>query len=53
MYNIDAKYAKLKAMAKGDKNPFIDPEGYKSEVAIEEGAYRGLLEQQQKAAAEK
>jgi metallo-beta-lactamase class B len=50
MYNLVDKYAKL---GKGGPNPFIDPEGYKREVAIEEGAFRGLLEQQQKAAAEK
>jgi metallo-beta-lactamase class B len=41
MYNLTEKYAKL---GKGP-NPFIDPEGYKTEVAIEEGAYRALLEQ--------
>ena len=46
MYNIADKYAKL---GKGGPNPFIDPQGYKTEVAIEEGAFRGLLEQQQKA----
>ncbi len=40
MYNLVEKYAKL---GKGGPNPFIDPEGYKTEVAIEEGAYRALL----------
>jgi metallo-beta-lactamase class B len=50
MYGLVEKYAKL---GKGGPNPFIDPQGYKTEIAIEEGAYRGLLEQQQKAAAEK
>lgn len=50
MYNIAEKYAKL---GKGGANPFIDPQGYKTELAIEEGAFRGLLEQQRKAAAEK
>jgi hypothetical protein len=39
MYGLVEKYAKL---GKGP-NPFIDPEGYKNEVAIEEGAYRALL----------
>jgi metallo-beta-lactamase class B len=39
MYNLVEKYAKL---GKGP-NPFIDPEGYKTEIAIEEGAYRALL----------
>jgi len=40
MYNLTEKYAKL---AKGGPNPFIDPEGYKTEIAIEEGAFRALL----------
>jgi metallo-beta-lactamase class B len=40
MYNLVEKYAKL---GKGGPNPFIDPEGYKNEIAIEEGAYRALL----------
>ena len=40
MYNMTEKYAKL---AKGGPNPFIDPEGYKTEIAIEEGAFRALL----------
>jgi metallo-beta-lactamase class B len=48
MYGLVEKYAKL---GKGGPNPFIDPQGYKTEIAIEEGAFRGLLEQQQKAAA--
>jgi metallo-beta-lactamase class B len=50
MYGIAEKYAKL---AKGGPNPFIDPQGYKAEIAIEEGAFRGLLAQQRAAAAEK
>ena len=41
MYSLAEKYAKL---GKGP-NPFIDPEGYKTEVAIEEGAYRALLQE--------
>jgi metallo-beta-lactamase class B len=41
MYNLVEKYAKL---GKGGPNPFIDPEGYKTEVAIEEGAFRALLQ---------
>ncbi len=43
MYNMVEKYAKYVKMAKGDPNPFIDPDGYKNEIAIEEGAYRMLL----------
>jgi metallo-beta-lactamase class B len=40
MYDLVGKYAKLKA---GGPNPFIDPDGYKKEIAIEEGAFRALL----------
>ena len=46
MYNMTEKYAKL---GKGGPNPFIDPEGYKTEVAVEEGAFRALLAEQQQA----
>jgi len=46
MYSLVEKYAKL---GKGP-NPFIDPEGYKTEIAIEEGAYRALLKEQPAAA---
>jgi metallo-beta-lactamase class B len=54
MYNIAEKYAKLIAQRdKGGPNPFIDPEGYKTEVALEEGAFREVLAQQQKAAPDK
>lgn len=40
MYNLTEKYAKLK---QSGPNPFIDPDGYKTEIAIEEGAFRALL----------
>lgn len=46
MYNMQAKYAKL---GKGP-NPFIDPDGYKHEVEIEEHAFLEVLAQQRKAA---
>ena len=46
MYRLAEKYPKL---GKG-LNPFIDPEGYKTELDIEEGVFRNVLEQQQKAA---
>lgn len=46
MYRLAEKYPKL---GKGP-NPFIDPAGYKSELDIEEGVFRNVLEQQQKAA---
>src|SRR5579863_5677502 len=45
MYNIEAKYAKL---GKGGPNPFIDPQGYQTEVGLEEAAFREVLAQQQK-----
>ena len=48
MYNLDEKYAKL---ANGGPNPFIDPAGYRLEVAIDEAMFRAVLAEQQKAAA--
>jgi metallo-beta-lactamase class B len=47
MYNMEEKVAKL---GKGGPNPFIDPEGYKLEVDIDEAMYRAVLAEQQKAA---
>jgi hypothetical protein len=47
MHNMAEKYAKLSA-GKGP-NPYIDPEGYKTEIRIEETAYRLRLEEQRKA----
>ncbi len=47
MYNMQAKYAKLAA---GGPNPFIDPDGYKLEVDIDEAMFRAVLEEQTKAA---
>jgi metallo-beta-lactamase class B len=49
MYNLDEKFAKL---GKGGPNPFIDPEGYKLEVDIDEAMFRAVLAEQQKSAAE-
>jgi metallo-beta-lactamase class B len=48
MYNLADKYPKI---GKGP-NPFIDPEGYKTELDIVENVFRTTLEQQQKAAAQ-
>src|SRR5215467_12774618 len=45
MYNLAEKYSKL---GKGP-NPFIDPEGYKNEVNIEEGAFLAVLREQEAA----
>ena len=46
MYNMAEKYARL---GKGP-NPFIDPEGYKHELDIEENAFEMRLAEQKKAA---
>lgn len=48
MYHMTEKYAQLMKNPTGP-NPFIDPQGYKDEIAIEEGAYRALLKQGQSA----
>ena len=48
MYNMEEKFAKL---GKAGPNPFIDPEGYKLEVDIDEAMFRAVLAEQQKAAA--
>ena len=47
MYNMQEKYAKLAA---GGPNPFIDPDGYKLELDIDEAMFRAVLAEQQKAA---
>src|SRR4051812_11891025 len=47
MYNLDEKFAKL---GNGGPNPFIDPEGYKLEVDIDEAMFRAVLAEQQKTA---
>jgi metallo-beta-lactamase class B len=47
MYNMQAKYAKIAA---GGPNPFIDPDGYKLELDIDEAMFRAVLAAQQKAA---
>ena len=46
MYNMTEKYARL---GKGP-NPFIDPQGYKTELDIEEGAFTLRWNEQKKAA---
>ena len=45
MYNLTEKFAKL---GKGGPNPFIDPDGYKLEVDIDEAMFRAVLAEQQK-----
>ena len=47
MYDLVGKYAKLMKNPNGP-NPFIDPDGYAKEIAIEEGAYRALLTEKAK-----
>ena len=49
MYNLAEKYPKL---GKGP-NPFIDPQGYKTELDIQETAFNAVLEDQKKAANER
>jgi metallo-beta-lactamase class B len=46
MYNMEEKFARL---AKGGPNPFIDPEGYKLEVDIDEAMFRAVLAEQRSA----
>jgi metallo-beta-lactamase class B len=46
MYDMQAKYAKL---GKGP-NPFIDPQGYKTELDIDEAMFHAVLAEQQKQA---
>ena len=46
MYNLEQKYAQL---GKGGTNPFIDPEGYKLEVDIDEAMFRAVLAEQRDA----
>jgi metallo-beta-lactamase class B len=48
MYNLEDKFARL---GKGGANPFVDPDGYKLEVAIDEAMFRAVLAEQQKAPA--
>jgi len=46
MYNLAEKYPKV---GKGP-NPFIDPQGYKTELDIQETAFNAVLEEQKKTA---
>lgn len=46
MYNMAEKYSKI---GKGP-NPFIDPEGYKHELDVQEQAFLAVLDKQRKAA---
>jgi len=49
MYNLAEKYPKI---GKGP-NPFIDPQGYKTELDIQETAFNAVLDEQKKAANER
>jgi hypothetical protein len=46
MHGLAEKYEKLKSGAAG--NPYIDPTGYEKELALEEGAYKLIIANQQK-----
>ena len=48
MHGMQEKYAKLKA--DGSTNPYIDPKGYETELGLEEGAFKMILDAQQKEA---
>lgn len=52
MYNMAEKYAKLGAKGSNAPNPFIDPEGYKKEIDINEQAFTLRRAEQLKAAAQ-
>jgi metallo-beta-lactamase class B len=45
MYNLAEKFAR---QGKGGPNPFIDPEGYRLELDIDEAMFRAVLAEQQK-----
>lgn len=45
-YGMRAKYEKLKSLQPGDKNPFIDPEGYRDYIESKEKNYRRILAEQ-------
>jgi len=47
MYNMEEKFARL---GTSGQNPFIDRDGYKLEVDIDEAMFRAVLAEQQKAA---
>jgi len=49
MYRLAEKYPKMGT----GPNPFIDPQGYKDELDIQEGAFNAILEQKTKDAAAK
>lgn len=49
MYGMAAKYARLEKDP-GGPNPFIDPEGYKAEIDLNETIFKRVLEQQKAAA---
>ena len=44
MYGMAEKYARVKP---GAANPFIDPQGYKDEITIQETAFTNELQRQQ------
>jgi len=46
MYNMAQKYAKL---GQSGANPYVDPQGYKTEIDLVEGVFKSVLEEQRKA----
>jgi metallo-beta-lactamase class B len=55
MYNLAEKYPKVGKGPNplGSSNPFIDPQGYKTELDIQETAFNAVLDEQKKAASER
>jgi metallo-beta-lactamase class B len=47
MYNMNEKFAKI---ARGGPGPYVDPQGYMTELDIVEGVFKSVLAQQQAAA---
>jgi metallo-beta-lactamase class B len=47
MYNMNEKFAKI---ARGGPGPYVDPQGYVTELDIVEGVFKSVLAQQQAAA---
>ncbi|MSR59724.1 MAG: subclass B3 metallo-beta-lactamase [Planctomycetaceae bacterium] len=45
-YGMAAKYERAQRAKESDKNPFIDPEGYRAYVKLKEGVFRSILADQ-------
>lgn len=45
-YGLPAKFERMKGSKEEDKNPFVDPEGYRAYVELKEKAFRTTLAEQ-------